>query len=67
MDNYREVELLARKTLGDSGTETIDINVDEPITQMTVRFGVTNEAAVARSVPVDSVVSKIEIVDGGQV
>lgn len=67
MDNFREVELLARKTLGDSGTETIDINVDEPITELSVRFYVKNDTATARSVPVESVVSKIEIVDGGQV
>jgi len=67
MNNYREVELLSRKTLGDSGTETIDINVDEPITELSVRFYVKNDTATARSVPVESVVSKIEIVDGGHV
>jgi len=67
VDNYREVELLARKTLGDSGTETIDINVDEPITEMTVRCYVKNDGAVADEVPPESIVSKIEIVDGGTV
>ena len=67
MDNYREVELLAQKSIGDSGTETIDINTDEPITQLSVRFYVQNEAAVADAVPPETVVSKIELVDGGQV
>ncbi|MBU2685574.1 MAG: hypothetical protein KKF27_20225 [Gammaproteobacteria bacterium] len=67
MDNYREVELLSRKTVGDSGTETIDINVNEPITELSVRFYVKNATATARSVPVESVVSKIELVDGGRV
>jgi len=67
MDNYREVELLARKTLGDSGTETIDINVTEPITELSVRFRVTNDAACADEVPPESCISKIEIVDGGRV
>lgn len=67
MDNYREVELLARKTVGDSGTETIDINVDEPITELSVRFRVQNDPAQADEVPPESVVSKIELVDGGRV
>lgn len=67
MDNYREVELLAKKTVGDSGTETIDINVDEPITELSVRFALTNGAATADEVPPEIAVTKIEIVDGGQV
>lgn len=67
MDNYREVELLAKKNVGDSGTETIDINVDEPITELTVRFKVTNDPEVCDMVPPESCVSKIELVDGGQV
>jgi len=67
MDNYREVELLAKKTVGDSGTETIDINVDEPITELTVKMYFKNDTAHADEVPPESCVSKIEIVDGGQV
>lgn len=67
MDNYREVELLAQKTVGDSGTETIDINVNEPITELSVKFGLTNDTAQADDVPPECAVSKIEIVDGGQV
>ena len=67
MENYREVELLTQKTLGDSGTETIDINVDEPITELSVRFYVRNDSAAADEVPPESCVSKIEIVDGGTV
>ena len=67
MDNYREVKILAQKSITDSGTETIDINVDEPITELRVLFAVTNDAAVADEVPPESCVSKIELVDGGTV
>jgi len=67
MDNYREVELLAQKTVGDSGTETIDINVDAPITELSVKFGLTNAGAQSDDVPPECAVSKIELVDGGQV
>ena len=67
MDNYREVELLAQKSIDDSGTLTVDINVDEPITELSVRFYVKNGTNPADELPPESVVSKIEIVDGGQV
>lgn len=67
MRNYREVELLAQKSLDDSGTETIDIDVDEPITELSVRFYVKNDGACADELPPESVVSKVEIVDGGRV
>lgn len=65
--NYREVEILADKTVADSGTETIDINVTDPITEMFVDFKVTNEAQVCEDVPAEREISKIEIVDGGKV
>ena len=67
MDNYREVSLLPSKTVGASGTETIDLAIDEPLTALYVKFGATNGAAVADAVPPENCISKIEIVDGGQV
>jgi len=67
MDNYREVDILASKTVGDSGTETVDIKVDEPITELAVHFAVTNDGAVVDNLPPETCISKIEIVDGGQV
>jgi len=67
MNNFREVELLSRKTVGDSGTETIDIDVTEPITELTVRMYFKNDTAQADEVPPESCVSKIELVDGGRV
>jgi len=67
MNNYREVELLPIKSVGASGTETIDINVDEPVTSLDVYFRATNGAAVADTVPPEGCIDKIEIVDGGKV
>jgi len=67
MDNFREVSIMSRKTVGDAGTETIDFNVDEPITALNLIFRVVNGAAVAVNVPPENCISKIEIVDGGTV
>jgi len=64
---YRDVELLPEKTVGDSGTETVDLDVTDPITELVVRLGLTNGAATAdQKIPTD-IISKIEIVDGGTV
>jgi len=67
MDNYREVELLPAKGVGASGTETIDIAIDEPLTALYVYFYGINGAATADEVPPERCIDKIEIVDGGQV
>jgi len=67
MDNYREVELLPVKSVGASGTETVDIAVDEPLTALYVYFRAVNEAAVADEAPPERCIDKIEIVDGGKV
>lgn len=67
MDNYREVDLLPTKAVGASGTETIDIAIDEPLTSLSVYFSSVNEAAVEDEVPPEGCLDKIEIIDGGQV
>jgi len=67
MDNYRDVDLLPVKSVGASGTETVDIAVDEPLTALYVRFAATNESAVADQAPPERCITKIEIVDGGKV
>lgn len=63
----REIEVLAPKTLGDSGTETIDIDELDPFTKLDFMFRLTNGGAIAENVPPQSIISKIEIIDGGQV
>ena len=67
MDNYREVEILPVKAVGASGTETLDIAIDEPLTALSVYFRAVNGAAVASDVPASIAITKIEIVDGGSV
>jgi len=67
MDNFREVSIMPRRTVSDAGTETIDFNVDEPITGLNLVIRVVNGAAVAVNVPPENIISKIEIVDGGTV
>lgn len=65
---YREYELYPYAQLADSGTERVDINVVDWITEMAIEFRVLNESgAVASDAPPVSVISKIEIVDGGEV
>lgn len=67
MDNYREVEILPVKAVGASGTETLDLAIDEPLTALYVYFRATNGAAVAKDAPPTPCIDKIEIVDGGRV
>jgi len=64
---YREVELLATKTVADSGTETVDVDVLEPITAIIVNLDLTNGGSAVADAPPESIISKIEIVDGGRV
>jgi len=65
--NYREVLIEDDKTLADSGTETFDINVTDPITELEIRFKVKNSTATADDVPAETALDKVEIIDGGQV
>ena len=67
MDNYREVEILPVKAVGASGTETLDIAIDEPVTALYVFFRAVNGAVTAPNVPPALSIDKIEIVDGGKV
>ena len=64
--HYREHILEDDRVLADSGTETFDIKVKEPITEMLLKFVVKNGTAVASQVEPESIISKIELVDGGQ-
>lgn len=64
--NYRRATILAEKTLSESGTETIDINVKQPISRIDIRFRVTKGTwGMASQAAYD--VSKIELVDGSTV
>lgn len=65
--NYRVAEILAEKTLNASGTETIDINVVDPISRIDLLFQVTKGEAGAMSAHPAKDISKIELVDGSDV
>ena len=64
---YREVLLEDDKSVGDSGTLTVDINIKDPITAFIVRFKAKNGVSDVDEAPPENAVSKIELVDGGQV
>lgn len=64
---FREVQIEDDKSVGDSGTLTVDINIKDPITALIVRFKVKNGAATVVNEPVEVQISKVELVDGGQV
>ncbi len=64
--NYRRATVLAEKTLNESGTETIDLNIQQPISRIDIRFRVTKGAyGMASQAAYD--VTKIELVDGSEV
>lgn len=65
--NYREVEIMPLAVVGDSGTETIDLDVTDPITELVVYIKVKNGTSIIEDAPPEGIISKIEIVDGGQV
>lgn len=63
--DYRDVLIEDDKSIGDSGTETIDLDVQEPITALLIRFKVNNGANLTDHPPARHI-TKVEIVDGGQ-
>jgi len=64
---YRQVDILSRENVADSGTKSIDLDVLDPITELAITFDLKNGAAdVAAHLPV-AAVTRIELVDGGTV
>ncbi len=63
--NYREVLLEDDLVLPDSGTRTFPLDIQDPITELLLKYSLLNGAAVASNVEPESTISKIEIVDGG--
>ena len=64
---YREVDILAKETVADSGTKSIDLDVTDPVTELSVGLDLTNGAADVAAHNPTAVITKIEIVDGGTV
>lgn len=56
-----------RYDMGTSGTLTFNLDYSDPITSIDLLFEATNGATSNKNNPIESNISKIEIVDGGQV
>ncbi len=53
--------------IGTSGTKTFNLDYNSPITQLDLYFRATNDAAGNVEFPFERGISKVEIVDGGEV
>jgi len=67
MPFQREIVMVENEAVADSGTYILDLDITDPLTRLEVGFYVTNGASVIKETPPASVVSKIEVVDGGMV
>lgn len=54
-------------SLADSGTKTFDLNIDEPITALDLRFKIRNSSSAVKEQPPENYITKVEIIDGGTV
>lgn len=64
--NYRIASILAQKTVTTAGTETVDINLKDPISRLYVKYNHTNGDHYPDAHPA-KIVSKVEVVDGSEV
>lgn len=70
MVKYRDTYIEDEKTLADSGTETIDIDITDPISEILVMLKCRNYATAGnepKNQAPSRLVSKIELVDGSDV
>lgn len=63
---YRHALLLAAEDVGAAGTKVIDIEVNQPISSIDIKFKVT-KASEGMGAPAPANITKIEIVDGSNV
>lgn len=64
--NHRLTSLLDSKTATDAGTETIDINLSQPVSAIMIQYKGTNNGSVPTAHPA-KMISKIEISDGSEI
>ena len=64
--NHRFSELLAAETITAAGTKTIDIDLVDPITRLSILVKLTNNGSTPTAHPATAI-SKVEIVDGSDV
>ena len=65
--NYRHTTILARKTEGSDVTETIDIDIKDPISQLVITHEATAGSDASATMHPAACITKIEIVDGSDV
>jgi hypothetical protein len=63
----REVTLESSKTLGNSGIETINLDLDDVISELYLKFEANNGATSNKNNPISHNITKIEVVDGSDV
>jgi len=63
----RRTYLADNLTLADSGTETLDINVNDPITCLWLKFQATNGGTSNKANTLAQCISSIEVIDGADV
>ena len=61
--NVRIAELLAQESIATAGTKTIDININEPISRITIQARGTNNGSAPTAHPA-KMITKIEVSDG---
>ncbi len=64
MPLYREVYIENSKTLADSGTETIDLALVDPLSMLDIRVNAKNGATSNKNSPISRCITNIEVVDG---
>lgn len=64
---YRDVFIEKDKTLGDSGTETIELAVVDPLSELLIKVKNKNGGSGNKNNPIMRNVTKIEVVDGANV
>lgn len=67
MAKYRDVYIEDEKTLADSGTDTIELAVVDPISEIDIRIKNKNGATSNKNNPIMRNITKIEIIDGADV
>ena len=65
--NYREVEIFAPADLGDTGTEPIEINIEDNISRIELIWQTTVVTVSDMLAPHAACISKVELIDGSDV
>ena len=65
--NYRLAQIFPQKSYTSDTTETIDVDVKDPISSLVIELGVVNVGSIAPTAHAIACLTKIELVDGSDV